>query len=168
MKRPGLSVFLAQMRENYEVVIFSDQERNFAEEVAMSLDPNMQTFSGILGRECTIVRNGKYIKDFSYLGRPIREVVYIDFAADTAPFHPDNCIILPEFEGDVNDRSLYEIIPFLKHLAKKPGDVRDEIKMYGREDTARTYNQMQSQRRMLIRQQQNSGLSGVMTNLSKA
>lgn len=113
MKRPGLSVFLSQMGQNYEVVLFSDQERNMVEEVAMALDPNMQTFHGILGRECTIVRNGKYIKDFSYLGRPIREVIYIDFTKETAPFHEDNVIVLPEFEGDVNDRALYEIIPFL-------------------------------------------------------
>jgi TFIIF-interacting CTD phosphatase-like protein len=84
------------------------------EEIAAALDPNMSTFNGILGRECTIVRNGRYIKDFSYLGRPIKEVVYIDFTAESAPYHKDNVIILPEFEGDIDDRHLYEIIPFLK------------------------------------------------------
>ena len=71
-------------------------------------------FSGLLGRESTIVNDGKYVKDFSYLGRPIKEVIYIDFDKTTAPFHPDNVIVLPEFEGDLNDRALYEIMPFLK------------------------------------------------------
>ena len=106
------------MSQNYELVLFGDQERSFIEEIAMALDPNMQTFSGILGRECTIVRDGRYIKDFSYLGRPIKEVIYLDFAKDTAPFHQENVIVLPEFDGDLNDRSLYEIIPFLKRKSK--------------------------------------------------
>jgi len=40
MKRPGLSVFLSQMAQNYEVVLFSEQDRAMCEELAMSLDPN--------------------------------------------------------------------------------------------------------------------------------
>ena len=107
-----------------------------------------------------MVRNGRYIKDFSYLGRPIKEVIYIDFTAETAPYHKENVIVLPEFEGDISDRHLYEIIPFLKRksnfcllscqlfscvdLAKVPGDVRDEIKMYGNENTARAFNTMRA------------------------
>ena len=41
LKRPGLSVFLSQMSQNYELVLFGDQERNFIEEIAMALDPNL-------------------------------------------------------------------------------------------------------------------------------
>ena len=140
LKRPGLSVFLTQMSQNYEMVLFGDQERSFIEEIAMALDPNMQMFTGRLGRECTIVKDGKYIKDFSYLGRPVKEIIYVDFRKETAPYHNDNVIVLPDFDGDMNDRSLYEIIPFLKHLAQRPGDVRDEIKLYGGENTASNYN----------------------------
>ena len=130
------------MAQNYEVVLFGDQERSFIEEIGMSLDPNQQIFGGILGRESTIVRNGKYVKDFSYLGRPIKEVIYIDYRPEVAPFHQENCIILPEFTGDLDDRALYEILPFLRHLAQKPGDVREEIKAYGNENTAASYNAM--------------------------
>ena len=102
------------MAGNYEVVLFGDQERSFIEEVAQALDPNQMTFGGILGRESTIVENQKYIKDFSYLGRPIKEVIYIDFTDEMVPYHKTNCIVLPEFDGDMNDRALYEILPFLK------------------------------------------------------
>ena len=96
----------------------------------------MQMFTSHLGRECTITKDGKYIKDFSYLGRPIKEVIYIDFDKETAPYHADNCVLLPEFQGDLNDRALYDIIPFMKHLAAKPGDIREEIRLYGSEGTA--------------------------------
>lgn len=134
----------------------------------MALDPNMQMFQGYLGRECTITKDGTYIKDFSYLGRPIKEVVYIDFTKNTAPYHQDNVIQLPEFTGDPNDRALYEILPFLKHLAARPGDVRDEIRLYGSDNTAAQFNAMREQRRNIILRQQERGLSGVMSNLSKA
>lgn len=138
------------------------------EEIAMALDPNMQTFQGILGRECTIVKNGKYVKDFSYLGRPVKEVVYLDFTNETVPFHQDNVIVLPEFDGSTEDRALYDIMPFLKHLAQVRGDVRDEIRLYGQDTTASNFNRMRAQRRTMINQNKQRGLSGVVTNLSKA
>ena len=114
------------------------------------------------------MKDGKYIKDFSYLGRPIRDVIYLDFTTETAPYHKDNVIVIPEFEGDGQDRSLYEIIPFLKHLAQANGDVRDEIRLYGNENSVANFNAMRAQRRDMIIRNRERGLSGVMTNLSKA
>ena len=78
------------------------------------------------------------------------------------------CVTEKLVHSDLDDRALYEIIPFLKHLAAKPGDVRDEIRMYGSENTAQQFNAMRAQRRNIILRQQERGLSGVMTNLSKA
>ena len=69
--------------------------------------------SGRLGRESTLLKGTRYIKDFSYLGRPMNEVIYIDSTDENAPYHTDNSIILPAWDGDMNDRALYDIIPFL-------------------------------------------------------
>lgn len=60
------------------------------------------------------MKNGLYCKDFSYLGRPIRDVVYIDFTDEIVPYHQENTIVLPEWKGDGEDRSLYDLIPFLE------------------------------------------------------
>ena len=76
--------------------------------------------------------------------------------------------MLPEFDGSTEDRALYDIMPFLKHLAMHRGDVRDEIRLYGQETTASNFNRMRAQRRTIINQNKERGLSGVMTNLSKA
>jgi len=65
------------------------------------------------------VKNGVYCKDFSYLGRPIRDVVYLDFTDETVPYHKDNTIILPHWTGDSDDRALYDIIPFLESKLQK-------------------------------------------------
>ena len=96
-----------------------------------------------LGREVTLLKNGKYIKDLSYLNRDIKDIVYIDFSDEKTEFHPENVIILPRWEGDLNDRELYDIIPFLDNLGSSHGsDVRDEIKKYGREGTGKKYGEL--------------------------
>jgi TFIIF-interacting CTD phosphatase-like protein len=37
---------------------------------------------GRFGRESTLLKDGKYIKDLSYLNRPIKDIVYIDYSDD--------------------------------------------------------------------------------------
>lgn len=77
------------------------------------MDPNQQIIAQRLGRESTVLKGSHYIKDFSYLGRPINEVIYIDASDENVPYHKDNCIVLPEWKGDMEDRALYDILPFL-------------------------------------------------------
>lgn len=103
-----------RMSKNYEVVLFADQDQGFVHEIADALDPEGQFIAGRLGRESTIVKNGLYCKDFSYLGRPIKDVVYIDFTDEIVPYHKENTIVLPEWNGDGEDRQLYDLIPFLE------------------------------------------------------
>lgn len=99
---------------------------------------------GRFGRESTLLtKDGKYVKDLSYLNRPIRDIVYVDFSDENVPFHKDNLIILPKFDGDKQDRALIDLIPFLEHLAQHKGDVRVEIKKHGRETCAEKFNTTQ-------------------------
>jgi len=50
----------------------------------------------------------------TYLNRPLKDIVYLDFTDEQVEFHKDNCILLPKFEGDKEDRSLVDLIPFLE------------------------------------------------------
>jgi import inner membrane translocase subunit TIM50 len=68
---------------------------------------------GRFGRESTGLKDGKYVKDLSYLNRPLSEIVYIDFDDEYVAYHKENCIILPKFEGQEDDRELIDLIPFL-------------------------------------------------------
>ena len=78
------------------------------------MDPNYQIIVGRFGRENTLLKDGKYIKDLSYLNRPIKDIVYLDFTDEQVEFHKDNCILIPKFEGDKDDRSLTDLMPFLE------------------------------------------------------
>ena len=124
-------------------------------EICESLDPQYQMIVGRLGRESTLLKNGKYIKDLSYLNRDLKQVVYIDFTDETAEFHKDNVILLPRWDGsNFDDRELYDLIPFLENLGEARNvDVRAEIKKYGREGTGPKFREMQLARQQYIMQQ---------------
>lgn len=122
---------------------------------------------GRLGRESTLLKNGKYIKDLSYLNRDLKDIVYLDFDDDKVEFHKDNAIILPRWEGSTDDRELYDIMPFLENLGQAHGsDARSEIKKYGKEGTGKKYIELQQARREFILKQRNQGLGGMMGKLS--
>ena len=48
-------------------------------EICEALDPNYSMIMGRFGRENTLLKNGKYIKDLTYLNRPLKDIVYIDY-----------------------------------------------------------------------------------------
>lgn len=124
-------------------------------EICESLDPQYQMIVARLGRESTVLKNGQYIKDLSYLNRDLRQVIYIDFSDEKAEFHKDNVLILPRWDGNnFNDRELYDILPFLEHLADgRIRDVREEIKKYGREGAGAKFKDLQIARQQFILQQ---------------
>lgn len=121
--------------------------------------------AGRIGREGTMSEMGVYIKDLSYLGRKIPHTIYIDFDDKVVPHHKENTIVLPEWDGDENDRSLIDIIPFLENAAQSQSDVRDLIKEYTPDETAYRFNEMQKRRADMIIKTRDSGLSGAMSGL---
>lgn len=121
---------------------------------------------GRLGRESTLLKNGKYIKDLSYMNRDLKDIIYLDFDDDKVEFHKDNAIILPRWEGNTDDRELYDIMPFLENMGQAHGtDARAEIKKYGKEGTGKKYIELQQARREFILRQRNQGLGGMMGKL---
>ena len=121
-KRPGLTAFLYKMSQNYEVVIFGNGDSGEINETAESLDPTemimkrggqMQIQRPCFGHEQLLLKDGEYIKDLSYVNRPIKDIVYLDFSDDLLKYHKDNAIIIPKFDGDVEDRALTDVLPFL-------------------------------------------------------
>lgn len=115
---------------------------------------------GRLGRESTLLKNGKYIKDLSYMNRPLQDIIYIDFSDEKVEFHKENALILPRWEGDPSDRELYDIMPFLENLGQKHGsDARKEIQQFGREGTGKKFIELQQARREMIMKQRVSSKS---------
>jgi import inner membrane translocase subunit TIM50 len=102
------------------------------DETVAKLDPNEMIIKHKLGREATFWEIGGYIKDLRYLNRNMKNIVCIDVDMKNVIRTPNNAIILPKFDGDVNDKELLQIVQFLKDLARPSvKDVRTEIEKYG-------------------------------------
>jgi import inner membrane translocase subunit TIM50 len=167
-KRPGLNTLLQRMGRMYEVVIFGDEESSLVQEICEALDPNQEIIAGRIGHESTLLKDGRYIKDLSYMNRDIKDIVCIDFDPEKFYSHQENVIKVPEWDGDMNDRELLDLIPFLEHLAQPGLDVKKELERYGRENTSRKFNEIQSARRDMIQQKRQSGFGGVIGRINQS
>ncbi len=47
-------------------------------EICEALDPKYQIFSGRFGHEHTLLKDGKYVKDLSYMNRDVKKIVVIE------------------------------------------------------------------------------------------
>ncbi|WVW81240.1 hypothetical protein I302_103231 [Kwoniella bestiolae CBS 10118] len=130
-KRPGVDYFLGYLSQFYEIVLFSSAPLYTAAPVAEKLDPYQAYLPYRLFREATRYVNGKVVKDLSYLNRDLSKVVLLDTNAEHAELQPENSIIIKPWNGEVRDKGLVEMIPFLESIGIfNPADVRPILKAY--------------------------------------
>ncbi|KAG9228912.1 putative mitochondrial import inner membrane translocase subunit tim50 [Amylocarpus encephaloides] len=129
-KRPGVDYFLRYLSQYYELVIFTSQPWGMAEPVLRKLDP-YHIVTWPLFREATLYENGEYVKDVSYLNRDLSKVIVIDTKASHVKNQPENAIILKPWEGQVGDKDLVGLIPFLEYIHTMAyTDVRKALKSF--------------------------------------
>ncbi|KAL8960615.1 MAG: hypothetical protein Q9193_002709, partial [Seirophora villosa] len=124
-KRPGVDYFLRYLSQYYELVIFTSLPSMTADPIIRKLDP-YRVVQWPLFREATRYKNGEYIKDLTYLNRPLSRTIILDTSAKHTSLQPGNAIILPPWTGSPTDKELVSFIPFLEYIgAMDIPDVRD-------------------------------------------
>ena len=132
--RPGLIDFLRNLKEYYELIIFTTGLKNYADEVINFIEKDEKYFSYRLYRENAIIRNNNYYKDLSILGRDIKKIIIIDDTKEHI-LQEENCLIIKPFitqsEENNNDFILFDLILILIRIAnEKPSDIRKSLKNY--------------------------------------
>ncbi|KAJ9662865.1 mitochondrial inner membrane protein required for protein import [Neophaeococcomyces mojaviensis] len=128
-KRPGLDYFLKYLSLYYELVIFSSQPSFTVDQIHRKLDPYQMVYP--LFREMTVYEDGGYVKDLSYLNRDLKKVVMVESDPHAARKQPENAIILPKWDGNPNDTTLIDLIPFLEYVANMGfDDAREVLKSF--------------------------------------
>lgn len=132
-KRPGIDYFIRYLSQYYELVLFTSVPRAIADPVIAKLDP-YHFIMWPLGREATKYEGGEYIKDLSYLNRPLEKTLIIDTHAPHVKNQPENAIVIPKWSGDPQDphvKDLVALIPFLEYVATMgTTDVRTVMKSF--------------------------------------
>ncbi len=128
VKRPGADQFLKEMQHYYEIVIFSDDVVPVASEVMMRWGVPC---TGVLHRDFCRKTSRGYVKDMSQLGRRPDKIIMIDHDPVAMSKQPDNGILIKPFEGDEQDRELYDLMELLKAAAISQEDTRSYLKKFG-------------------------------------
>ncbi|KAK7472625.1 hypothetical protein VKT23_000738 [Stygiomarasmius scandens] len=123
LKRPGVDLFLKEMGQLYEIVVFTASLSKYADPVLDQLDTS-KVVAHRLFRESCFSHKGNYVKDLSQLGRPIADTIILDNSPASYIFHPDNAVPVSSWFNDVHDAELTDLIPFLADLTTVP-DVRE-------------------------------------------
>eukprot|EP00898_Chlorokybus_atmophyticus_P004790 jgi/Chlat1/5311/Chrsp35S05253 len=125
-KRPWLDEFVKAVADCFEVVVFTASLSEYANPLLDWMDSKHNAISQRLFREACTLRNGKYYKDLSSLGRDLSQTIIIDNSPTAYALQPANAIPIRSFYDDSSDRALLELIPFLCTLVHAE-DVRHAL-----------------------------------------
>ena len=130
--RPYLSEFLSNIKNFYELIVFTAATQDYADPIINAIEQKGTTFDYRLYRDHTINQN--FLKDLSRLGRDMSRIIIVDNMEQNYKLQPDNGITIRPFWGkDTNDMALFDLLNILIKIVKNNMDVRDGIK-YFKED----------------------------------
>ena len=138
--RPGFHKFMQQVSNEYEVLLYSEEDTSFMGEVIQTIDPSGRIFPWFAGHEFMVWTTNGYRKDIKLVNRDPRKIVIVDMKKDIYANSPDNVLTLKKYDGQEEDSSLRDLSLFLHYLANPSiRDVRSEIKNYGGEEAVSNY-----------------------------
>ncbi|XP_078287030.1 mitochondrial import inner membrane translocase subunit TIM50 [Rhinoraja longicauda] len=133
-KRPGIDYLFQQLAPLYEIVIFTTETGMTAYPLIDSVDPHGFIMYRLF-RDATRYMEGHHVKDVSCLNRDPSKVIIVDCKKEAFRLQPFNGIALRKWDGNSDDRTLYELAAFLKTIAVSGvEDVRSVLENYALED----------------------------------
>ncbi|XP_033325283.2 mitochondrial import inner membrane translocase subunit TIM50-C [Megalopta genalis] len=134
-KRPGVDQFLeAVAPPQFEIVVYTAEQGLTVFPILDALDPNGYIMYRLV-RDTTRFVDGHHVKDLDALNRDLSKVIVVDWNAKSTKFHPENTLRLPQWTGNDNDTTLYDLAAFLKTiLATNVQDVREVLNYYSQFD----------------------------------
>ncbi|KAJ8369149.1 hypothetical protein SKAU_G00091770 [Synaphobranchus kaupii] len=133
-KRPGIEYLLQQLAPLYEIVIFTAETGMTAYPLIDSIDPQGFVMYRLF-RDATRYMEGHHVKDVSCLNRDTSKVIVVDCKREAFSLQPFNGMALRKWDGNSEDRTLYDLAAFLKTIALSGvEDVRTVLENYAHEE----------------------------------
>ncbi|XP_054867991.1 mitochondrial import inner membrane translocase subunit TIM50 [Amphiprion ocellaris] len=133
-KRPGIDYLFQQLAPLYEIVIFTAETGMTAYPLIDSIDPQGFVMYRLF-RDATRYMEGHHVKDVSCLNRDTSKVIVVDCKREAFSLQPFNGMALKKWDGNSEDRTLYDLANFLKTIALSGvDDVRSVLENYALED----------------------------------
>ncbi|OAD52877.1 Mitochondrial import inner membrane translocase subunit TIM50-C [Eufriesea mexicana] len=163
-KRPGVDQFLEAIAPpQFEIVVYTAEQGMTVFPILDSLDPNGYIMYRLV-RDTTRFVDGHHVKDLSALNRDLSKVIVVDWNPVSTKFHPENTLRLPQWTGNDDDTTLYDLAAFLKTiLTTNVEDVREVLNYYRQFD-----NPLQAfrenQRKFLMQMEEEEKSSNIVTS----
>eukprot|EP00351_Strombidinopsis_sp_SopsisLIS2011_P003614 CAMPEP_0116870840 /NCGR_PEP_ID=MMETSP0463-20121206/934_1 /TAXON_ID=181622 /ORGANISM="Strombidinopsis sp, Strain SopsisLIS2011" /LENGTH=203 /DNA_ID=CAMNT_0004508151 /DNA_START=279 /DNA_END=890 /DNA_ORIENTATION=+ len=140
MIRPSAVKFLSQLKDYYEIVIFTAAMPDYADWILKDID-TCNSISHRLYRQHTTPKEDYAVKDLAMLGRSLERTIIIDNLAENFNYTtPANGIWVESWYDDMDDNVLDLLIPFLKEIVTSElADVRDLLEHDLKERTLYKY-----------------------------
>uniref|UniRef100_A0A4W4HLH9 Mitochondrial import inner membrane translocase subunit TIM50 n=1 Tax=Electrophorus electricus TaxID=8005 RepID=A0A4W4HLH9_ELEEL len=133
-KRPGIDYLFQQLAPLYEIVIFTSETGMTAYPLIDSIDPQGFVMYRLF-RDATRYVEGHHVKDVSCLNRDTSKVIVVDCKREAFSLQPFNGMALRKWDGNSEDRTLYDLAAFLKTIAVSGvEDVRSVLENYAHEE----------------------------------
>ncbi|KAG7321937.1 hypothetical protein KOW79_014795 [Hemibagrus wyckioides] len=133
-KRPGIEYLFQQLAPLYEIVIFTSETGMTAYPLIDSIDPQGFVMYRLF-RDATRYMEGHHVKDVSCLNRDTSKVIIVDCKREAFSLQPFNGMALRKWDGNSEDRTLYDLASFLKTIAMNGvEDVRTVLENYAHEE----------------------------------
>ncbi|XP_039987543.1 mitochondrial import inner membrane translocase subunit TIM50 [Xiphias gladius] len=133
-KRPGIDYLFQQLAPLYEIVIFTAETGMTAYPLIDSIDPQGFVMYRLF-RDATRYMEGHHVKDVSCLNRDTSKVILVDCKREAFSLQPFNGMALKKWDGNSDDRTLYDLANFLKTIALSGvEDVRSVLENYALEE----------------------------------
>jgi len=153
-KRPGINYFLDKITTDYsfEIVIYTQELGFTAFPIIEALD-SKKVVSYTLFRDSTKYVNGHHIKDLDRINRDLGRVIMIDCNPASVENHRNNAIVLPKWQGNDDDRTLFDLAALLQTISSNEvDDVRGVLDHYS--NFADPISQFREKQRILVEQEQ--------------
>jgi RNA polymerase II subunit A small phosphatase-like protein len=117
IKRPGVLKFLKKLSKRFNLCVYTAAEEIYARKVIEATNISKYIYTLYDRSHCEKINKTGYLKNIWSLGFEQTQAVLIDDLVAQAKYQPENCIHMKPFEGEVSDRELYALYPFLQKLS---------------------------------------------------
>ena len=129
--RPGVFQFINEIKEYYEIILFSEADKNYIDLIIDAVGDNKYLYDYILCRDYVTIVGQNFVKELSKIGRPLDRIIIIDNMPQNFSFNKENGIYIKSFWGEENDdKAFIDLIPILVNIARSGKDVRKELVKY--------------------------------------
>ena len=128
--RPGLFEFLHNMKQLYELILFSSGTSDYVDPIVKLIEQNENYFEFVLYRQhISYDERGEYFKNLNLLNRNIKNIIIIDDMEKNFRLHKENGICIKPFYGDYQKNMnilnlLGQLLMKIRIDADETGDIR--------------------------------------------